>query len=419
MKYDVVIIGSGPAGLGAAYHLLNKTNKILIIEKNSVSSGGLRNDCKQNYTWPIGFPLNIWNQEEAKKMLEMVKIYLEPEFLPRKNIATYQYRSDKLDVHLVDIQQYHVGTDNAIILIKKLINNLINMGVDVLLNTEAISIDVNNKIIITTNDQSISYDKLIIAPGRGGFKFLQKIMDQLKIPYIDNMVDIGIRLEMEKDNYPIVEDYYDPKFLFLNKVRTFCTNSHAAYVVKEKYDTFYSANGHSFSKDRESNGLVNFALLKTIHLTDPISSGSSYARILGESAMAIGGNNILMQRIGDFRLGKRSKIETFNLDIYDFKPSLNVTAGDISLAIPSKILKDIWKGMKLLDTIIPGILHPSTIMYYPEIKTYANKPKFMDNHFQVYPDIYMIGDGAGTSRGITAAWASGIMAAIGVILYDV
>jgi len=91
------------------------------------------------------------------------------------------------------------------------------------------------------------------------------------------------------------------------------------------------------------------------------------------------------------------------------------TPGDISLAMPSKILRSIWKSMKILDTIIPGVLHPSTIMYYPEIKLYANKPAFIDNNFKVKDGIWMAGDGAGTSRGITAAWAAGVRAARGIL----
>jgi uncharacterized FAD-dependent dehydrogenase len=122
-----------------------------------------------------------------------------------------------------------------------------------------------------------------------------------------------------------------------------------------------------------------------------------------------------MQRVGDFRSGKRSRLETFNNDLYNFKPTCPACAGDLSLAVPSKIMRDIWHSMKLLDSIMPGILHPSTIMYYPEIKMYANKPAFINEHFGVTNDIYLIGDGAGTSRGITGAWASGIRAAQGML----
>jgi uncharacterized FAD-dependent dehydrogenase len=50
-------------------------------------------------------------------------------------------------------------------------------------------------------------------------------------------------------------------------------------------------------------------------------------------------------------------------------------------------------------------------MYYPEIKLYANKPVFKNDKFLACEDIYLVGDGAGTSRGITGAWASGMRAA--------
>lgn len=123
-----------------------------------------------------------------------------------------------------------------------------------------------------------------------------------------------------------------------------------------------------------------------------------------------------MQRVGDFRLGKRSKAQSFNDDLYNFEPTQpNCTPGDISLSMPARILRSIWKSMKSLDTIIPGVLHPGTIMYYPEIKLYANKPNYIDNNFKAYENIYFAGDGAGTSRGITAAWASGIRAAEGIL----
>ena len=157
-------------------------------------------------------------------------------------------------------------------------------------------------------------------------------------------------------------------------------------------------------------------MLKTIKLTEPLISGYKFANILGQAAMQLSGGKPMMQRVGDFRMGKRSKIDTFNKDLYNFEASLSsCTPGDITLAMPSKIMRDIWKSLKMLDTIVPGVLHPSTILYYPEIKTYGNKPSFLNNSFKIKDNIYTIGDGAGTSRGITGAWASGIRAAEDVI----
>jgi uncharacterized FAD-dependent dehydrogenase len=424
MKFDIVIVGSGPAGLGAAFELAENSNKsILILDKSKISSGGLRNDCKQNYRFPIGFPLELWNEAQADSMLNIVEKHLEPNIQKINNIDIYKQRANKLNTELIEIKQAHVGTDKSVNLIKNLLSQLSKKNVALNLNCEVLTInELKNEIVIDYEEdmflhhETIEYENLILAPGRAGANWLRDLMKKLNISFSDNIVDIGIRVETKEENYPIVKDFYDPKFLFPNNVRTFCTNSGKALVVKEKYKDYYSVNGHSLSNSNKSNNLVNFALLKTFSLTDPVSSGHEFAEILGKTAMSLSGGKPMMQRIGDFRLGKRSKKETFNSDLYNFEPTLkDAIPGDISLAIPAKIMRHLWSSLKILDTIIPGILHPSTIMYYPEIKTYANRPKFIDENFRVKNNIFMIGDGAGTSRGITAAWASGIRAARGIL----
>jgi len=123
-------------------------------------------------------------------------------------------------------------------------------------------------------------------------------------------------------------------------------------------------------------------MLKTIGLTEPVVSGQEFGKILGQMVMQLSGGSVIMQRVGDFRLGQRSTKESFNDDLYDFKPTLsNAVAADLSLSMPAKILRDIWSALKKLDSIVPGVLHPSTILYYPEIKTYSNKPKFLNKNF--------------------------------------
>jgi uncharacterized FAD-dependent dehydrogenase len=419
---DCLIVGSGPAALGAAFALIEArpAMKILIIEQEGTSTGGLRNDCKMNFTYPIGFPTDYWSREEAEAMLEVAALHLQPSFMSTRNMSVYGRRATKLDVELVEIRQAHLGTDGGMRLIKELTGRLEELGVELVSHERMLSLNQNARTIVTGSGER-AYKKLILAPGRKGFAFLQDMMDQLGIAYVDNVVDIGLRLELPEVQYPIVHDYYDPKFLFPGGVRTFCTNSRRAYVVKEKYKsrggrTYFSVNGHAFSDRRKDNHMVNFALLKTVSFTEPLASGQEFAEMLGLQAMLMGGGRPLMQRVGDFRLGKRSKAAEFTGDLYDFEPSLKAcTPGDISLATPARILRAIWKAMKLLDTIVPGVMHPSTIMYYPEIKLYANKPRFMDSHCQAVTTISMSGDGAGTSRGITAAWASGARAARGIL----
>jgi len=420
--YDTVIVGTGPAGLGAAFELQARRpqDSILILDKNEMSSGGLRNDCKMNFSWPIGFPDTCWDEVTASYYLKRVEDFLQPAIMERKNIRTYVHRAEKIGVKLLEIRQSHLGTDGGIELIKQLTAQLQAAGVSIALGETMKTMNAAAKVI-TTDKREIHYTDLILAPGRGGFAFLQDMMNLCSIPYRDNIVDIGVRIETREERYPIVKDYYDPKFMFPKKTRTFCTNSRSAHVVQERYGDpetgyWYSVNGHAWSSSRPANGLVNFAMLKTVTLTAPLASGQAYARMLGMQASLLGGGKPIMQRVGDFRLGKRSFAESFTGDLYDFEPTLpSCTPGDIALSAPAKVLNALWNGIKLLDSIVPGLLHPSTILYYPEIKLYANKPVFADQHFKVAEGLYLIGDGAGTSRGITAAWASGLRAADGIL----
>jgi hypothetical protein len=419
--YDVIIIGTGPGGLGAAYHLTDGSSalSILMIDQERICSGGLLNDCKQNYTYPIGFAVENWTREEAERLLPLVEKHLQPVIKERQNLEVYRQRAERLGVTLLDVRQAHVGTDRSRLLIGRLQDELAGRGVVFSLEREVTDVfdDDRGTGVVIAGTETLLARKVVIAPGRKGFGFLQQIMERLGVNYTDNVVDVGIRIETTAGNYSIVRDYYDPKFLFPDSVRTFCTNSGAARVVLERYQGFSLINGHAFSERKAPNNLVNFALLKTIGLRDPVRSGQQMAVFLGRLANEIGGGQPLMQRVGDFRMGKRSTAEAFNKDLYAFPPSCPVTAGDLGLAVPAKIMRHIWAALKKLDNIVPGVLHPSTIMYYPEIKMYANKPAFVDRYFRVSRNLYMIGDGAGTSRGITGAWASGIRAAEGILLH--
>lgn len=416
-KYDVIVVGSGPAGLGVAFKIAENSKKsVLLVEKKKISSGGLRNDCKQNYTYPVGFPYEHWTKEDADILLKEVRAHLNPNIENRLNVEKYQKRATKIGVEILAIDQAHVGTDKSSELIADLISKLKTLHVDVALSTEVKELVKDKKEIILADDKVVEFENIVIASGRADYDWVQQQMDTLGVKYSDNIVDIGVRIETKEENYPIVKDYYDPKILFPGKVRTFCTNSGCAHIVREKYKGYYSVNGHSLSRENKPNNLVNFAMLKTIRLTEPVVSGQQFGKILGEMVMQLTGGSVIMQRVGDFRLGSRSKKETFNSDLYDFEPTLkSAVAADLSLSMPAKILRDIWNSLKMLDTIIPGVLHPSTIIYYPEIKTYSNKPTFIDDNFMVKDGYYVIGDGAGTSRGITGAWASGIRAANGIL----
>ena len=210
---DCLIAGSGPAGLGTAFSLLEKNPsiKIILLESQEISSGGLRNDCKMNFTFPVGFPLEYWTKELAEPYLARIEHFLNPDIMDKINLDTYEKRAEKIGVKLLNIRQSHLGTDGGIKLIKTLTSALIEKGVTLSFGETLISADEKAHVAVT-NKQEISYKSLVVAPGRHGFDFYV-IMEKTG-PYQDNSIDVGIRLETREEHYPIVKDYYDPKFLF-------------------------------------------------------------------------------------------------------------------------------------------------------------------------------------------------------------
>ena len=167
-KYDCIIIGSGPAGLGAAFYLIKNRPElsILILDSGKTSSGGLRNDCKMNFTYPIGFPTDNWDKEDADYYLEMVIEKLEPAILDKNNLRTYQKRAEKLGVDLINIKQTHLGTDGGLLLIKKLIAELKELGVIIALEETMLTVDYT-KNFITTDKREIGFKSLLIAASSG------------------------------------------------------------------------------------------------------------------------------------------------------------------------------------------------------------------------------------------------------------
>ncbi|WP_367277217.1 FAD/NAD(P)-binding protein [Oceanispirochaeta sp.] len=143
-KFDCVIVGTGPAGLGAAFKLLEQRRdfKILMLDKSNFSTGGLRNDCKMNFTFPTGFPLDNWSREEAESYLDQVENILKPEVLKKENINIYEKRAFSLGVELLNIRQSHLGTDGGLELIKKLCSELETLGVEFSLGDEAVQVDI-------------------------------------------------------------------------------------------------------------------------------------------------------------------------------------------------------------------------------------------------------------------------------------
>lgn len=452
MKYDVVIVGAGPAGLFAAYELITKNSKLKIalmdkgprvktrfcpMNKNNtkcvncnpcrILSGyggaGTFSDGKLNFIPKLGKSdlFKYMSESEANKLIddtEMIftKFGMDSEVFP-SNLDQAEEIKRKVAIEgarLLLIRQKHLGSDHLPKYIEDFSMFLEEHGVDLFENTDVQDIiKTNDSYEIVYGSKKLKANKVIVAPGRTGAKWIQELADKYKIPYLSQSIEIGVRVEVRKEILEAITNViYDPTIFIRTKtygdqIRTFCTNP-GGFVAKENYYGYICVNGHSLKEIKSNNS--NFAFISKVTLTEPVTNTREYGESIARIANVLGDGKPIIQRLKDLRKGRRSTWS--KIDKGYTEPTLkDCVAGDLSLVLPHRIVTNILEGLEKLDKIIPGVNNDDTLLYGPEIKFFSNEIE-TNNKFKLEnEDIYFIGDGSGKAGNIVTAAATGLVAA--------
>lgn len=454
--YDVIIVGSGPAGIFAAMELLRQAPsvKILIVEKGrdisrrhcpmldkkipcvscaecSIVSGwggaGAFSDGKLSLSPSVGgFLHRYMSQNDLLSLIDYVDgIYIKYG-APRKTygedtekIKALKRKAAASDLEFIPSRIRHIGTDRCLRVLKKM-QTYVTSKATVLFNRHAASLTFakkgRNKRALTgvamEDGEAFTADTVILAPGREGSKWLEQLTRTLGLPTLRNPVDIGVRVELPAPVLePLTQATYEPKLVynsrtFDDRVRTFCVNPYGE-VVKEYLKGIWTVNGHSYTDRRTDN--TNFALLVSSTFTAPFDEPIAYGRYIAGLANFLGGGAIV-QRLGDLRAGRRSTPQRMAKGLV--RPTLkDATPGDLSFVLPYRYLTGILEMLEALDRIAPGVNSRHTLLYGIEVKFYSMQLKLSNCLETEIENLFAIGDGAGVSRGLIQASASGVVAA--------
>jgi hypothetical protein len=178
-------------------------------------------------------------------------------------------------------------------------------------------------------------------------------------------------------------------------------------VVKEYVKGIWIVNGHSYSNKRTEN--TNFALLVSTYFTEPFDEPHLYGRYVARLANLLG-KGVILQRLGDLKAGRRST--PARIAKGKVQPTLkDAVPGDLSFALPHRYLTDILEMLKAMNKLAPGVDSSHTLLYGVEVKFYSRQLKLDRNLETEIENLFAIGDGAGVSRGLIQASASGVVAA--------
>ena len=457
MKYDVIIVGAGPAGLFAAYELItnNKKLKIALLDKGSLvknrvcpmnkngvacqncnpcsilagyGGAGTFSDGKLNFIPRLGKSdlTKYMPESKANKLIDETEVIfnkfnMDAEVYPSNMDEALEIRK-KVAIagsKLLLIKQKHLGSDHLPEYIEGICDYLESHGVELFERANVVDIhtEKENKHLVTyekgKKEQTLECKSVIVAPGRTGAKWIQELADKYGIKYLSQSIEIGVRVEVRKD---IMEELtnviYDPTIFiktdtYGDEIRTFCTNP-GGFVTKGNYYGYICVNGHALKETKSNN--TNFAFISKVSLTEPVTNTRLYGESIAKIANVLGDGKPIIQSLKDLRSGRRSEWHRINKGFIE--PTLkDCVAGDLALVMPHRIITNILEGLEKLDKIIPGVNNDDTLLYGPEIKFFSNEIE-TDNKFRLKDaNVYFVGDGAGKAGNIVVAAATGLVAA--------
>ncbi len=390
-----------------------------------VGGAGGMSDGKLNFSPLVG---GDWAEfvtpQKADELIDEVDGYFvehgAPPEEPKAGGSDLATRAAANGIEFIPIRQKHIGSDMLPLVMGSMERSLKAHGVKLMLNTRVESVTVENNRVtgVIAAGKRLKADFVLLVPGRSGSTWLGEQMQSFGVPIKYMPIDVGVRVEVPSLVYEeAVKTNWDPKFRMYTPtyddfVRTFCTCPYG-FVVQDTYESGVGANGHSQRNCRSHN--TNFAFLTKIALTEPLENTNEYGSTIAHQARTIGGGRPILQRLGDLTRGRRSTWERLHRSYVE--PTLKaVTPGDISMAMPHRIVTDIIEGLDMLDRVVPGVASDATLLYAPEIKFAAVRPETRENFETVKVDnLFVAGDGAGLTRGIVPAAATGIVAAEGIL----
>lgn len=455
MQYDVIIVGGGPAGLFAAYQLVEHSRlNVLLIEKgktplqrkcpnhrlqkciqcdpcnilSGIGGAGLYSDGKLNFIPRLGKTdlTQFMSLSAAQDLIDeteqiFTRFKMDGPVFPTSMDEAKQIRKEakRFGIDLLLIKQKHLGSDNLPGYMAGMAAYLEGKGLGI--KTQETVIDIlekDNQIQgVKTEKGEYQAANVILAPGRIGANWMAQVAGNHGIGLSQRGIEVGIRVEVHND---IMDDLcnviYDPTFFiqtptYDDQTRTFCTNQ-GGFISLENYKEFVCVNGHAYSDKKSSN--TNFAFLSKVVLTEPVTDNQAYGESIGKLATIIGGGKPILQRFGDLKRGRRSTWNRISKGYIE--PTMtNVVCGDIAMALPERILTNLIEGLESLNLVVPGVSNDETLLYAPEIKFFATQVE-TDKHLETaIKGMYVAGDGPGVAGNIVSAAATGIIPAKQII----
>ena len=421
LKYRPVIVGSGPAGLYAAYMLAKHGYRPLIIERGEQVENRVEtvkefwNTGKLNKNSNVQFGEGGAGTFSDGKLNTLVK----DSFNRNKKVLEIFYECGAPE-EILYINKPHIGTDLLVEVVKNLREKIISFGGEFRFNTcltDLIITDGKLEGIIVNNSERIDTEVLVLAIGhsaRDTFRMLENKLDMSAKPFA-----VGVRVQHNQDMIN-VSQYGEKsaemlpsasyKLTYRTKegrgVYTFCMCPGGFVVNSSSENNRLAINGMSnFARDEKN---ANSAVIVTISPEDfgcKVLDGLKYQEWLETLTYLKGNGNIPIQLLKDFKENRKSE---------KFESVSPVMKGKFEFAnlreiLPDYITNSLIEAFEDFDKKIKGFGNGDSILAAIESRTSSPiKIHRNEDGISSVEGIYPCGEGAGFAGGITSSAMDGL-----------
>ena len=432
MNVRPYVIGSGPAGLFAAYFLAEYGYKPILIERGEPVESRIKTiEDYWNGKTNLNPESNIQFGEGGAGTFSDGKLNTgvnDPK--GRNRLVLQTFVDNGAPKEILYMNKPHLGTDVLSEIVKNMRKKIISNGGEAIFNTRFIGFTSSGgaldsiKLESNSHEYEVDCNNVILALGhsaRDTFKALKEAGIQME----QKAFAVGVRIEhtQEKINKAQYGEEYQKKYGDLlpaadyklttrtedgRSVYSFCMCP-GGYVVNSSSEPGgICVNGMSYSGRNGKN--ANAAIIVSVvpedfgSSDDPLA-GIEFQRELEASAAQAADGKIPVQLLGDFMDGRVSK---------DFGSVKAAVKGDTAFAdlndvLPDVVTESIKEAVTTFDGIIKGFADPDAVLSAVESRTSSPVRILRNAHFESnIRGIFPCGEGAGYAGGITSAAMDGI-----------
>ena len=431
-----VIIGSGPAGLFAAYVLALSGYKPLILERGA---DALTRTSRVEHFWTTGeldTQTNVQFGEGGAGTFSDGKLNTsvkDPGCRARFMKETFVLFG--ADESILYEQKPHVGTDVLTRVLVRMRERLTELGAEYRFLSQVTNLEIQNgrlTAVIVNNSERIPAEVCVLAPGhsaRDTFRMLHErglrmepkaFAAGVRIEHPQAMIDLSQYGRPQDEHlgpapYKLTHTAADGRGVY-----SFCMCP-GGYVVNASSEKgLLAVNGMSYMKRDSAN--ANSAILVTVtpedfmpmrpdDLPDALA-GTAFQAELEKKAYAAAGGRIPQQLYSDFM----NKTASSNYGEFASCVRGGAAFADLNAVMPSFMARDIGEGISAFGKKIRGFDRHDAIL--SGIESRSSSPvritrdeKYVSNIDGIYP----CGEGCGYAGGITSASMDGMRCAEAII----